>query len=92
MIWYSHRMTEIPPDIQARREFEDQALKLGAERARLENELGSNLEKIVDLLEKAHEVGVTVDHYAQMVGVRRQQLYRWRGSLALLRRNAAEQD
>jgi hypothetical protein len=85
-------MTDLPPEMQARREFEDQALKLGAERARLEGQLGTNLEQIVDLLEKAHEVGVPIDHYARMVGVRRQQLYRWRGSIALLRRNAAEQD
>jgi hypothetical protein len=85
-------MADLPPEMQARREFEDQALKLGAERARLEGQLGTNLERIVDLLDKAREVGVTTDHYAQMVGVRRQQLYRWRGALALLRRNATEPD
>jgi hypothetical protein len=83
-------MADLPFEMQARRDFEDQALKLGAGRARLEDQLGSNLEQIVDLLEKAHEVGVPIDHYARMVGVRRQQLYRWRDSIALLRRNADE--
>ena len=85
-------MATLPPEIQARRDFEHQALELGSKRVRLEGELGSNLEQIVDLLDKAHEVGVPIDHYARMVGVRRQQLYRWRGSIALLRRNAEEKD
>jgi predicted TIM-barrel fold metal-dependent hydrolase len=84
-------MAELPPEMQARREFEDQALQLGAERAKLENQLGSNLEQIVALLDKAPGVGVSIDHYARMIGVRRQQLYRWRDSIALLRRNTEEE-
>jgi len=78
--------------MQARRDFEDRALQLGADRAKLEGQLGSNLEQIVDLLDEAPKVGVPVDHYAKMIGVRRQQLYRWRDSIALLRRDAAEKD
>lgn len=85
-------MTEIPPEMQARRAFEDRALELGAERDRLEGELGANLERIVDLLDEAPKVGVPIDQYAKMIGVRRQQLYRWRDSIALFRRNAEEED
>lgn len=85
-------MTHLPPDLQAQRDFEDQALKLGSERAALEARLGSNLEEIVDLLERAPEYGVSVERFAGIVGVRRQQLYRWRDSIALLRRDAKERD
>lgn len=79
-------------DIKAQRDFEDEALRLGAERDTLEAQLGTNLERIVDLLDQAPEHGVSVERYAKLVGVRRQQLYRWRASLALLRRTATEQD
>jgi hypothetical protein len=83
-------MTDLPPDMQVRREVEDRALKLGAERAELENRLGTNTEQISDLLSKALDAGVPIDHYARMVGVSRQTLHRWRGVIARLRANAQE--
>jgi hypothetical protein len=85
-------MSELPSDIQAQRDFEDQALKLGKERDALEGELGKNLEQIVDLLEQAPEYGVSMERFAALIGVRRQQLYRWRDAIALLRANTAERD
>jgi hypothetical protein len=85
-------MTDITSGIQAQRDFEDEALRLGKERDELEARLGSNLERIVDLLHKAPEHGVPVERYAKIIGVRRQQLYRWRDSIALLRREAGEKD
>jgi hypothetical protein len=85
-------MSELPSDIQAQRDFEDQALKLGKERDALEGKLGKNLEQIVDLLKQAPEYGVSMERFAALIGVRRQQLYRWRDAIALLRANTAERD
>ena len=79
-------------DIQAQRDFEDEALRLGAERATLDAQLATNLEQLVDLLNQAPEHGVSVERFAGLVGVRRQQLYRWRDAIALFRRNAEETD
>lgn len=83
-------MSELPSHVQAQRDFEDEALQLGNERGWLEGQLGSNLEKIVDLMDKAPEHGVSIERFAGLVGVRRQQLYRWRDSISLLRRNTAD--
>ena len=83
-------MASLPPDMQARREIEDRALELGAERAGLEDRLGTNTEQIGDLLSKALETGVPVEHYSRMVGVSRQTLYRWQGVIARLRADAQE--
>ena len=77
-------MPAIPREIQERRDFEDEALRLGAERLSLESKLRTNLERIITLLEYASDVGVSVERYAQMVGIRRQQLYRHRATLARL--------
>jgi hypothetical protein len=83
-------MNELPSDLQAQRDFEDQTLKLGKERDALETKLGNNLEQIVDLLEMAPEHGVSMERFATLIGVRRQQLYRWRDSIAILRREAED--
>lgn len=91
-ICYSLRVDDPLADIQAQRDLEDEALRLGAERDALEGKLGKNLEQIVDLLAQAPEHGVSVERFATLIGVRRQQLYRWRDAIALLRREAQEQD
>ena len=83
-------MSELPSDLQAQRDFEDHALKLGKERDALEGKLGKNLEQIVDLLEMAPEHGVSMERFATLIGVRRQQLYRWRDAIAILRREAED--
>jgi hypothetical protein len=70
-------MTEIPPDLQARRAVEDELVQLGSERNRLESELASNIEAIVAAIPKAIETGIPFDGVARLVGVSRQTLYRW---------------
>jgi hypothetical protein len=71
-------MTETPSNIQVRRSIEDQIVKLGSERNRLESELGANIEAIVAAIPKAIEAGIPFDGIAKLVGVSRQTLYRWR--------------
>jgi hypothetical protein len=70
-------MTEIPPDLQARRAVENELLQLGSERNRLESELAANIEAIVAAIPKAIEVSIPFDGIAKLVGVSRQTLYRW---------------
>lgn len=71
-------MAEIPPDIQARRTVEDEAILLGAERLDLEARLVANTERTRSLLGNALLAGVPLDHFARMAHVSRQTLYRWR--------------
>lgn len=78
-------MSDLPKDLQARRAVEDELVRLGSERGRLENEAGANLEAIVAAIPKATNVGIPFDGIAQLVGVSRQTLYRWQGSLQTLR-------
>jgi transcriptional regulator GlxA family with amidase domain len=70
-------MTNIPTDIQARREVEDRAIKLGEERLDLENREAANIEAVIDLIPEATDAGIPFDHLAKLVGVSRQTLYRW---------------
>jgi len=70
-------MDEIPPEIRARREIEDQALLLGAERRNLESGLTVNTQRIIDLMPQALAAGMPLDGFAKLVGVSRQTLYRW---------------
>ncbi|MGD0197556.1 MAG: helix-turn-helix domain-containing protein [Solirubrobacteraceae bacterium] len=78
-------MTNLPPDIEARRAIEDELIRLGSERSRLEAEAGANLEAIVDVVPRATEAGIPLDEVARLVGVSRQTLHRWRGSLERLK-------
>ena len=64
--------------IDRRRATEDRALELGAERAELRRRLRENTTAITALCGTAVELGITVQHFARLVGVRRQSLYRWR--------------
>jgi DNA invertase Pin-like site-specific DNA recombinase len=71
-------MTDLPPDIQARRNIEDRAATLGAKRRALDSELTKNTQAIIQLLRDAEGTGVTYDYLAHLTGVSRQTLYRWR--------------
>jgi DNA-binding phage protein len=72
-------MTDIPPELQARRAIEDELVQLGSERDRLENDLAANIEAIVAAIPKAIEANIPFDAVAKLVGVSRQTLYRWQG-------------
>ncbi len=73
-------------ETQARRAVEDEAIRLGAERADLDNKLADNTEATIDLMHEALAVGIGFDQLARMVGVSRQTLHRWRNVEA--KRNA----
>lgn len=66
------------PELTQRRDVEDRALKLGAERAQKHGELRENTAAITSLLDDAVALGIAVEQFARLVGVRRQSLYRWR--------------
>jgi DNA invertase Pin-like site-specific DNA recombinase len=70
-------MTDLPPDLQARRAAEDELVLLGSERSRLESEQDANIAAIVAAIPKAIETGIPFDGIAKLVGVSRQTLYRW---------------
>jgi hypothetical protein len=72
---------DLPPEIQARRFVEDQALDYGGKRIKLAAELAANTNLIRRLLPDAIAAGIPVERYAQMVGVSRQTLYRWRDDM-----------
>ena len=65
-------------NIERRREIEDEALALGSERAELQRRLRENSQALTAALERAVSHGMPVEHFARLVGVRRQSLYRWR--------------
>ena len=71
-------MTEIPPDIQARRAIEDEALRLGHQRSQLGAAMAANTHEIIELLRKPEHGAIPLDHLGQLLGVSRQSLYRWR--------------
>lgn len=64
--------------LRRRRAVEDEAIRLGAERADLEARLSYNTQDIIDRLKEAGEFGLPLDTFAKLVGVSRQKLYRWR--------------
>jgi transcriptional regulator with XRE-family HTH domain len=78
-------MTDLKQDLQATRAVEDELIRLGSERSRLERQLGVNLEQIVDAIPEATAAGISFDHIAGLVGVSRQTLYRWQRSRSTLR-------
>jgi hypothetical protein len=71
-------MTPSPPDLQARRAIEDRAIELGAERGDLTARTMYNTHAIIDLLRDPAHATLPLDHLANMLGVSRQSLYRWR--------------
>jgi len=70
-------MTDAARDLQARRAVEDELVRLGAERDRLESDLAANIEAIVASIPQAIEASIPFDGIAKLVGVSRQTLYRW---------------
>jgi hypothetical protein len=74
---YSLGMDYIPSRLQAKREVEDEAIRLGEERRDLDERTTNNTQAVIDLLPRAADAGVPFDHVATMVGVTRQTLYRW---------------
>jgi hypothetical protein len=70
---------DLPPEIRARREIEDQAAVLGAQRRDLENGLAINKQRIIALLPTALAAGLPMDGFAKLVRVTRQTLYSWQG-------------
>jgi hypothetical protein len=78
-------MTDLPPNMQAKRAVEDQALALGAERRKIDDQHIANTRAIIALIPHAGEAGVSLDDLASMVQVSRQTLYRWRDVAARLR-------
>lgn len=70
-------MNDTPPDIQAKRTVEDEAIKLGKSRREIERREIANIQAIVDLIPRAVAVGVSFDQLAKLIGVSRQTLYRW---------------
>jgi ParB-like chromosome segregation protein Spo0J len=71
-------MNHLPPDIQARREVEDEAAKLGLQRAALNTTLAENTASVKELLAVALDVGVTMETIATLTGISRQTLHQWR--------------
>lgn len=71
----------LPADLLARRAIEDRAAKLGASRAALEADLGRNTAEIRVLLRDSEGVAVPLDQLAQLTGVSRQTLHRWRNEV-----------
>ena len=78
-------MSDLPPDVRKRRDVEDRAIRLGAERNDLEHRLAKNTEEVIDLIPEASDTGITFDSLAAMVGVSRQTLHRWREVIRRLR-------
>ena len=71
--------------------MEDRAISLGNERADLEDRLAKIIEEVVDLMAEAEANGVPMGRLAELVQVERSTIYRWRGSMEILRANLAEQ-
>jgi hypothetical protein len=65
--------------MQARRDVEDRAVQLGAERAELDTKLALNTAKIKSLMGEAVAARIPLEGFAKMVGVSRQTLHHWRG-------------
>ena len=83
-------VADLPPDIRARRDVEDRAMRLRAERADIAARNAANIRAIVALLDDAKQAGVRLDDLAELVDVSRQSLHRWREAAVLKRVMDAE--
>jgi hypothetical protein len=70
-------MNNLPMDIQARRDAEDCAAKLGLQRTALKATTDENTANIKELLPTALAAGVTMETLARLTGVSRQTLHQW---------------
>jgi len=71
-------MNDMPPEIEARRTIENAVAKLGRERQDLDRRLSINAREIATVIPVASAAGITFEEIAQLIGVSRQTLYRWR--------------
>ena len=81
------RMADLPPSVEARRSIEDRAIQLSAERHDLDTRIATNTQAIIDLLLDAEGTGTTFEQPADLIGVSRQTLYRWREVASRLNRS-----
>jgi DNA-binding transcriptional regulator YiaG len=77
-------MNTLPSSIQARRAVEDRAVQLAEQRHKIDDQVAENTQAIIDLLPEAAKVGITLDQLAEVIGVSRQTLHRWREVAARL--------
>jgi DNA invertase Pin-like site-specific DNA recombinase len=71
-------MNNLPNTIQARRAIEDRAAQLAEQRRKIDSQVAENTQAIIDLIPEAAKVGIPLDQLAEVIGVSRQTLYRWR--------------
>lgn len=72
--------------LERRQGYERLALELGREHAGLVDDLAASRQTIIaELMPKAAEVGIAFGALADLLGVSRQTLYRWRDSVNLKR-------
>jgi hypothetical protein len=71
-------MNNLPAEIQARREVEDRAAKLGVQRATMKAAMNENTASVKALLPTALAADVPMETIAKLTGVSRQTLHAWR--------------
>jgi hypothetical protein len=86
----SPAMIELPPDVQAQRDFEDHAIELGLELSDAEARVVEIRGEVVELMDDAPGHGITIDRLANRIGRDRKTVYRWRDAIAIKR--AKEKD
>jgi hypothetical protein len=64
--------------MQARRVVEDEAVRIGRDRAKLANRTRENTWAIIELLRKPEHTLIPLEHLADLLGVSRPSIYRWR--------------
>lgn len=74
-------MNALPPQMQARRDAEDRAIKLGQERVAIAKQTAANTTAIKKLLPDALAAGLTMEAVAELTKVSRQTLHQWRGDI-----------
>jgi hypothetical protein len=71
-------MNPIPAELQDRRAVEDRAVQLAEQRQELTGRMTENTWAIIELLRDPRHGLIPLDHLANLLGVSRQSLYRWR--------------
>ena len=72
--------------LEKRQGTERIAVETGEARARAQDELRSNMQFVVEeLMPRAAEQDIPLDRLAELLGVSRQTLYRWRDELAAMK-------